>query len=307
MLMQVRLAITIIAFACLLVEARAVAETPCFAYLQDGDIYMACGDQTLRLTNRGDVSDFAVADDGSAVAVKYEYVVGRTKDSAGRLGDCDVLIYSLSSNAPPRTIRHSCSGLYATCGTVLLQGSTEEAEDVLARKQLRISGYRRFVCSRDRSVVAGWPRDGSHDFSVGEMSMRVVAPVAGGASVSPSGIVSYFTEGSNDNSLCELRPADKQICLKNADAFGAISVSDSGETLFTTHTDGGCFYRKHRVVKAHPPATGDDQCLGIAMWKPGADKVLVKELAEHPQWLTHGAVETLKSCAAKGKDCFGKG
>src|ERR1035438_3256053 len=137
MLMQVRLAITIIAFACLLVEARAVAETPCFAYLQDGDIYMACGGQTLPLPNKGDLPHFpAVADDGSAVAVKYEYVVGRTKDSAGRLGDCDVLIYSLSSNAPPRTIRHSCSGLYATCGTVLLQGSTEEAEDVLARKQV---------------------------------------------------------------------------------------------------------------------------------------------------------------------------
>src|ERR1035438_994923 len=86
MLMQVRLAITIIAFACLLVEARAVAETPCFAYLQDGDIYMACGDQTLRLTNRGDVSDFAVADDGSAVGGKDENVGGRNKDTNRKNG-----------------------------------------------------------------------------------------------------------------------------------------------------------------------------------------------------------------------------
>lgn len=156
------------------------------------------------------------------------------------------------------------------------------------------------------SSLDGWPEDSDNNFSLGKTSITQIAPVAGGASISRSGLVGYFTEASNDNSVCELDRADKQICLKGADAFDRISVSDSGEALFTTHVDGGCFYRKHKIARANPPQTGDDQCVGIAIWMPGSGKVVVKELAKHPQWLTPKAAEALRTCAATSQGCFGK-
>lgn len=277
------------------------AESPCFAYLQDGDVYADCGKDSLRLTTTGDLTDFAITDDGSALAIEREFTIARTRDSVGQVGDCEIQILSLSSNAPPRTINHSCGSLYATCGSILLEQRTNGVEDLIAGKTVRIAGYQRFVCDSKRTVVAGWPGDGNQSFSVGKDSIRQIAEVAGGASVSPSGIVSYFTEASNRNQVCELSRGGGQLCLNDADAFDRISVSDFEEILFTTHTDGGCLYHNYKVTKVTPPGTGNDQCLGIAIWKPSSGKAVVKELAKHPQWLTSQAAEALKSSTERSR------
>jgi hypothetical protein len=291
---------------CLLtvLHESAVAQTSCYAYLRNGNVYATCGKSQLRLTNTADLADFAISDDGAAIAVKREYVIGRTSDNSGTVGDCRVDLYSLSAISSALSIEHSCGDLYASCGTILLEDRMKGVLDAIAGKKLQIDGYRRFVCNADRSVVGGWPGYNDQNFSVGTTTIRRIEAVAGGASVSPSGTISYFTDGSNTNSVCQMDQTGKPLCLKKADAFGRISVSNSGEVLFTTHTGDGCFYRNGKVTKAQPPATGDDQCLGIAVWKPGSAKVVVEEIAKHPQWLTEKAANAVKACATTSQGCI---
>jgi hypothetical protein len=297
---------TIYCVFCLLtlLHVSAVAQPSCYAYLRDGDVYATCDGVRLRLTNTADLADFAVSNDGAAIAVEREYVIGRTSDNSGTLGDCRVDLYSLSAISSPSSIEHSCGDLYASCGTILLEDRMKGVFDAVAGKKLQIDGYRRFVCNADRSVVAGWPGYNDQNFSLGTTTIRRVEAVAGGASVSPSGAISYFTDASNTNSVCQMDRTGKPLCLKKADAFGRISVSNSGEVLFTTHTKDGCFYRSGKVTKAQPPATGNDQCPGIALWKPGSGKVIVEELAKHPQWLAEKAADAVKACAATSQGCI---
>lgn len=291
-------------FLLTLLHESAVAQSSCYAYLRDGDVYATCGGSRLRLTNTADLSDFAISNDGAAIAVEREHIIGRTADKSGALLDCTVELYGLSAISSASSIEHSCGDLYASCGTILLEDRATGVVDVRAGKKLQIDGYRRFVCNADRSVVAGWPGYNDQNFSLGTTTIRRIEAVAGGASVSPSGAISYFTDASNTNSVCQMQRTGKPLCLEKADAFGRISVTNSGEVLFTTHAEGGCSYRGGKVTKAQPPATGDDQCLGIAVWKPGSAKVVVEELAEHPQWLTEEASDAMKACEATPQGCI---
>lgn len=298
--------LTICHILCLLavLHGGAVAQSPCFAYLRDGDVYAKCGGSQLRLTYAANFADFAISDDGANIAVKRESVIGKTSDDSGTLGDCRVELYSLSTAASVSSIEHSCGDLYASCGTILLEDHIKGVHDVIAGKKLQIAGYRRFVCSADRSIVVGWPGYNDQNFSLGTTTIGRIEVVAGGASVSPSGAIGYFTDTSNTNSVCQMDRTGKPLCQKGADAFGRISVSDSGEVLFTTHTENGCFYRRGKVIKAQPPESGDDECLGIAMWKRGSSKLVVEELAEYPQWLTDKAADAVKACATKPRGCI---
>jgi hypothetical protein len=285
------------------IYGSAVAQTSCFAYLRGGDVYANCGGPRLRLTNSADFADFAISDDGKTIAVERRVVIGSTSDKSGTVINCTIDLYRISTGSKVWRLENSCGTLYASCGTILLEDRTTGVIDVLAGKNLQIDGYRRFVCNADRSLVAGWPGDNDRDFSLGTTTMRRIEAVVGDASVSPSGAISYFTDTSDTNSVCQMGRTEKALCLREADAFGRISVSDSGEVLFTTHTEGGCLYKRGKVTKAKPPATGDDQCFGVATWKPGSAKVVVEELAEQPQWLTETAADAVKACAATSQGC----
>ena len=275
-------------------------QSPCFAYLQNGDVYAKCSGDVLRLTRSHDLSDFAIADNGSVLAIKRERVIGLTKDGSGAIMDCDVRLYSLSSNTTPRTIPHACGQLYASCGTVVLDDRTTGTEDLITGTPIHREGLRSFLCSANKTVVAGWREYCCHDFLVRGPSVTQVEPIAGGASVSPAGVVAYFSRGltglSSNNSLCVIERGGNRTCLKDADAFGKLSVSDSGDVLFTTHTEGGCRYHKNSITRAKPPHFGNDQCLGIAIWNPSSGKALVKDLAQRPQWLTPEAWSAIRKC-----------
>jgi hypothetical protein len=294
---------TLFVFVCLQATffGQVDKQSPCFAYLQDGDVYAKCSGEVIRLTPTRDVSDFAIADDGSVLALERERVIGLTKDGSGAIADCDVRLYRLSSNTTPRTIPHACGGLYASCGTLVIEDRTKGVDDLLTGTKIQIEGFKSFSCSANKTVVAGWRGSCCHDFVVQAPQTSYAEPVAGGASVSAAGTVAYFTEGSNDNSLCVIDGGGKRSCLKHADAFGKLSVSDSGDVLFTTHTEGGCRYRKGSITKVRPPDSGDDQCLGISVWNPSSgSKFLVKELAQRPQWLTPEAWSAINNCAKSG-------
>jgi len=285
-------------------------QSPCFAYLENGDVYASCSGEVVRLTRTRDASDFAIADTGSTLAVKRERVVGRTKDGNGVIVDCNVRLYSLSADTLPRTmVDHGCGELFSSCGTLLRQDRTEEPEDILTRTQIDIEGLKSFLCSANKTVVAGWRERCCHDFLVRGPSVSQAEPIVDGASVSPAGVVAYVSSGlsgpSSENSLCVINNAGNRRCLKDADAFGKLSVSDSGEVLFTTHTEGGCRYRKNSIIRAIPPEFGDDQCLGVAIWIPGSAKQLVKDLVQRPQWLTSEAWFGIRSCV-KSKNCSAK-
>ncbi len=299
-----RLSLTFCVLFSLLLDPglTSAAQPVCIGYLKDGDLYSQCGGDSVRVTHTGDISDFAVVEDGSALAVEQEYTVAKTRDNEGTRGDCEVRVMAFTPAFKSRSLNHRCGQLRATCGTITLEEGSGRTFDLLRDKPLQISGYQRFRCSADRTVVAGWPDGGSKRFALGSRT-KDVAPFAGDASVSPSGMIAYYTEASNDNSVCVFAEMQPPQCLKNADAFDRISVSDSGQSLFTTHIDGGCVYRRMKITRAKPPATGDDQCVGIATWDSASGKKIVEELAGHPQWLTEKAVQTLELCSHAPTGC----
>jgi hypothetical protein len=286
----------------LLLIGRANSQSKCFAYLQDGDIFTSCGGTRLQLTKSGNISDFSIGADGTYAAFERQHIV--RKSNVTNLMDCEISVYHLGSTEPPRIVTHACGHLESSCGTILLEQRGTGVRDLIARTALYIEGYKRFLCSKDRSVVAGWPGDSNYNLSTGTPDPKKLAQVAGGCSVSSSGRIAYFTDSSDTNSVCEVDRGGKLSCLTNADAFDRIGVNDSGEVLFTTHSDGGCFYHGNKVIKAHPPQVGNDQCLGIGMWTSGSNKSLMVDLARAPQWLTPAAADVVKRCVASSKGCF---
>ena len=285
----------------LLVSTAAAAQDVCFAYLRNGDVYFSCGDKDVRLTATGTVSDFAIANDGRFVALQEQHFIPQSNEIDEL--DCDVRLFAASSGTVLRTVRHACGQLYATCGTLLVEDHGEVRNLSPGHSAPSFPGYKRFVCSSDQSAVGGWPGDDNQNFATGKTKITPMAPVAGDAAISNSGNAAYWTESSNSNSVCVFDAGSKPVCLENADAFDGVSVSDSSEVLFTTHTHGGCWYRGSRVAR-DPAGVGDDQCLGIAKWKPGSEKIIVKDLADRPQWLTAPALAALKKCSNISPACF---
>lgn len=284
-----------------LLSSFAVAQNACFSLLNDSDVWLHCGSKEIRVTTTQDVTDFAVEKDGRYLAVERQHMLRRTKNTT--FIDCSTSLYDLSSSRAIRETQHLCGQLYATCGTILLETRNKGVHDLVAGTQMTAAGYKRFVCSGNRSVVAGWPGESDKDLLVGQGSSRKLAAVAGDASVNDAGQIAYWTESSNANSVCVATRSNNPVCLNEADAFGRISISESGEVLFNTHTEGSCWYRKGRVVRAQSPGGGDDQCLGIALWRPGSTKVIVRDLVRRPQWLSVSAAAAVRRCSTSKHGC----
>ena len=91
-----------------LLQGTAVARPhSCFAYLRDGDVYATCDGAQLRLTKTADIADFAISDEGAAIAVEREYALGRTSDNSGTIGDCKLDLYSLPAISSASSLGHT--------------------------------------------------------------------------------------------------------------------------------------------------------------------------------------------------------
>lgn len=270
----------------------------CFAYIHDGNVFSACGGSLHKLTRSGDITDFSISMDGGFAAIEREQVTPIDKDT-GEL-KCEISIIDLNSARPLRKV-HDCGELESSCGTILMEGR-DRVQDLLTGGDLRFAGCSRFVCDPSRSVIAGWPGDSNHDFAVG-IAPKKVAAIAGRAAVSKSGRIAFWTDSSDTDSVCEFQ-SGAPVCLQGAGAFDKISIDDAGAVLFSTYMGGGCFYRGYKIIKAPRNDPGDDQCVGIALWKPNNRNILikvpVKELARKPQWLTPEAVARIDRCSKVG-------
>ncbi len=289
------------------IRAAEVQQEPqgpsvCFGFLQNGDVYVKCNGTTQRITQLDSVTDFAVAADGSRIALIRSKGVGRRKGGrtiASAVLENARLRGGLPSHLLPAT---SFTGLVASCGTIFtFSGSSARNLDEGAR--LGFDLYNSFRCSSDRKVVvgtlesecrvlkSGWPPD--HDLVTASLHSRLYYDV------SPSG---NFIASYADAKLCVREGGKPARCVSDIDAFDRISVSDTGDVLFTTHWDGTCSYKDmwHISKKPLPGYDGADQCIAVGAWRPDySEPKILEALARDPQWITSEVSAALRAWSSR--------
>lgn len=122
----------------------------CYAFVLDADIFVTCNGKREIITYFDDISGFAVAPDGSAVAFENSVV-------------------SLEGDFNSHQIRGPSRRLTPTCGTIIAYPppldyvkSSAQLQDILRDDPLDFEGsferYGDFRCSSDRETVARWER-----------------------------------------------------------------------------------------------------------------------------------------------------
>jgi hypothetical protein len=284
--------------------AAPATRLPCLAYILDGNVWLRCGGRTHRVTNGGDITDFAI----SADAIAWERAQG------------DIRSFPLSGRPGPYLDpRGGPSRLYASCGTILHvrygydqrgfpTGRAVATLQVPGAKPLKIGPYSDFRCSSDRKVVVGTTDGGSTltegvppDQLLAEPSRKYWYLKYQDYDVSPSGsYIAYSTPRA-----IYVRTNGRTAGEIHDGIADRISVSDTGKLLYTTdwweEAPGQphvCYYKDawHASLRPLPGYTHDGTCQAVAMWRPGLSKPeIVVPLARDPQWT---GVETAERLVA---------
>jgi hypothetical protein len=282
-------------------SAKAVqnvhVEGPCFAYLLNGDVWFRCRGQSRRVTAKGDVTDFAVD--------QTVFALFRNRDP--------LEVVSLSGNQEVRYLSGRRPGsLYASCGKVLCLSYgydkdglanmwlVKSVSELPGGESLKLGPYLYFRCSADRRTVVG-TADKGRTLMEGLPPSRTLAGFSKNFSylrymyfdVSPNGeFVGYYHAPQG---ICVQQPGQRATCVDD-EGFDRVSVSDAGTILYTTHWDGTCSYKDayHVSRRPLPGYSHSDQCVAVAMWKPGMKKPrIVVPLAGYPQWIAPSAASSL--------------
>jgi hypothetical protein len=282
------------------IQQASASEAPCYAFQNNGDIYVSCQGRKEKVTDGGTVIGFAVARDGSSVVLNRHKFRVQGEGSVEQTPD-RVEIISLEGDFPTRTLPGMrWHRLVPSCGTVLVfappQGSS--AQDLLHGSRLCFEDYVHFRCSADRSVVAGVTAANREVLKTGVPPQRqiVAAPPQHGRilyDVSPNGrFVGYYWAGE----LCVSERDGGRTCIHFANSHDRLSVSDSGEIVLDVGTGETCYFRDmwHGSLEPLPGYDEGDECMGVGYWKPGerAPRIL-ERLGRNPQWITPRAAEAL--------------
>ncbi len=155
---------------------RAFAEdSDQYAFLRNGDLWLQYKGQVQRLTKAGDYKDFAVANDGSYLALL------RTVEAKPSIAQ--VVLVSMADQRPPATLEvPTTTGLIATCDTIAslenktaLHRRVAIARDLIANKILSDQEYVDFRCNSDRRVTMGYTRSADRNLTVRGMLPANVA------------------------------------------------------------------------------------------------------------------------------------
>ena len=272
---------------------------PCFAYILDGDVWFRCNGQTRQVTTQGDVTDFAISTDTLAWELGHEE------------GD----IESFPLNGQPGPLldpRGGPSRLYASCGTILhvRYGYTERGFptgravavlEVPGARNVVFASYLDFRCSFDRKVIFGLT-SGGETLSMGLPPVGVWGPYREHPhfDVSPAG--RYIAFGG-PSEVCVQKVGGFPLCVGDED-FDRLSVSDTGEVLYSGHWDEHtCAYKDpwHAALKPRPGYTEGDLCQAVAMWHPGlSEPEILVPLARDPQWISPKTAERLAAWHPQG-------
>jgi hypothetical protein len=310
----------------------------CYAFLKGDasighDLYINCGAGKERITTGKDVWDFAVATDASALALWRQ----RGTQQLFRLGEkglrpssvgprMEIEVVSLDPHFHrrwsglgdgPTVMDASCGTILATENDIRLLPSgrfskTRTTYDVLSGKVLSYEPYQTFLCSSDSKVIvgnvgtdlrvlmAGWPPQRQIVEAPANNIVYVYA-------ISPNGqYVAYVAED-----LCVEDHGRTLGCTGPSGTLPRrVSVSNSMDVLM----DGGtgqtqrCFLDASRRKVSFEPLPGyeEEECLGVAYWRPGNKAAQVLEMfGTNPQWITPEAAAALRAWRSHEKSSGG--
>jgi len=226
----------------------------------------------------------------------------------------DLQIIPLKKGAEQRIlpIGSKFGSLAASCGSALFLYRT--TRDLVNGEDLDLKPYFDFRCSSNRrevvgeveldshgAVVSGLIPADSHSALVSGLPPNLEKPWVGNTGTegfaydtSPNGkYLAYYMP----KELCLVEKQATKSCVPKIDALDQISVSDSGDIFFTTHTGATCNYKKDSFHVSLVPRPGYDSrgpCVGVAVLQKGKRSPdIVEPLGWFPQWLTPRAASTL--------------
>lgn len=277
------------------------AETHAYAFLRNGDLWFQYKGEARAVTKKGLYKDFAVSNDGSYLALLGTV---KEKPSVGQIS-----VVSLGNVGSLPTIEVSTTtSLIATCGTiasvennVALKGRVAIAKDLISREDFVKQDYVDFRCSSDKKVVIGYTGLDDRRLSVrGDLGKKVsLENVPNLFDLSIGGkFGAFYTVAVGSSHLCLWQTEGSSACLANLNVFDRVSVSDSGDVLFATHSGESCLFldAEHYSTTPKPGYDTGDECPDVAHWHSGMrDPEVLQSLARHPQWLTDAAVSRLRA------------
>lgn len=293
-------------------------EPLCYAFLKGdnlyakADLYLKCGGKPERITTEKDIRDFAVAADGSALALSRQ--TGTEKSDEGDdIPRVEIELVSLNqdfrSHWCPRD--EGNTELEASCGTVVAVSHAswgpsggfrrvDTARDALTGKLLSFDPYLTFRCSSDRKAIVGHINTDRRVLMAGLPPQRQVVRAPAGSIVAPYDIspdghyVAYVT-----NALCVDDNGKNVGCVRGWGTYPErISVSSSMEILLDGGTGETCFQdpRGHWSVNHQRGYDDVEECTAVSYWRPGRTKLEAIEMfARDPQWITPEAAAALRA------------
>jgi hypothetical protein len=254
-------------------EPNGNGASPCYAVLSIfaySEISLHCNGATTRVATGAKVTQFAVDQDGSTLALlrlRFTQVSRRTMLGYYELGVVDLRGQGTILTSP---VDHIGEGVMSTCGTILLF-ERSKARDLIGGSGLKMKPYKNFRCSADRQIVVGVKEWTSDELMVGSRPRQTVISRTPYShfDLSPNGrYLAYFT--SDWQQLCVAVIQGRTTCTKNISKPFPISVSNEGAVLFTVSTDGSAY------------------------WKPGQQSpTRIEEPGANPQWLSARAASAL--------------
>jgi hypothetical protein len=303
------------------VERSTVRQAPCYAFLKgdafiDSDLYVTCKGKTERITNGGDICDFAVAGDGSALALLRHRGIEKGVDVDGNPVDVARKEIQIVSLEPAFQRRWSArdegnAELVSSCGTVLAVSHAiwgpyggfkqiHTTRDVLSGKPLSFAPYLTFRCSSDHRAIVGQISTDRRLLNSGFPPQRTIieAPkssIVALYDISPDGqYVAYVTDA-----LCVDKNGKNLGCVSGWGTYPQkISVSDSGGVLFDGGTGERCYFDTagNSSPNSLPGYADMEECMGISYWRPGDKGPRVLEIpGRNPQWITLRAAAALRA------------
>jgi hypothetical protein len=279
----------------------------CFAFLKTGDIFISCGEETFKATDRRAIESFAISDKTPALA----YVVSRKThvDQLVTTTSSTLTLVDLSSGKiieedGPDSVVSTCGGIFSTTDSSRQRSSSH---DFAHNTDLNVGPYIWFRCSDNRATIVGTIQVKGADLLEGVPPRRKVTDAKSFGvrlfNISSDGTSVVFAR--NGSSLCVATHLVPVVCTEASGSWpDGPSVNNSGEVLVTISTDAECFYRSQSDFSPSRAgglkSEGRDACLGIGYWAPGTKTILLLEaIGRNPQWIDAASAKLLRGLAGQ--------
>jgi len=307
-------------------QTKQPPQSLCYAFLRDGDVFLACNEGTERITQFGDVENFAVPHEKPVLAVirHRDKEQGRAIDFVAQgkpyyISSFSALqVFQLNDSTGGQFVPlQAPTRLYASCGTIVsvtwdpaIGRRMLLVRDVSTGERIQLEPFKDFRCSSDRRTSAGWQNRDHMVLEVKVESPKQLFDTRGRMDllfdVSPNGRFTAFNGcDGKDALLCVVSGDSAKYCIEQEFWPERLSVSDAGGVVFESSTDQFCRYQDHThfyLLKKGETSDQAGECPGIYYWAPGekASK-LVQPLARTPQWISKESAAALREWRSRGQ------